>query len=125
MFFIFFLNAFFHIVFGSVLVYFLGSVFFFFLTYSNLVLFVLSSFVPFLIPFCLIFSFFNKNPVNALLLILLSFILSSFLLFQVASEMLTFIFLIVYIGALMMLFLFVIMLFNLQQITNSFKDFNK
>lgn len=107
------------------LVYFLGSVLFYFLLQTFSISFFFSSFIPFLIPFCLVFSFFNQNPVNALLLILVSFIFCSFLLFQILSEILTFTFLIVYIGASMMLFLFIIMLFNLQQLSNNYNNFNK
>jgi NADH-quinone oxidoreductase subunit J len=69
-------------------------------------------------------SFFVKNPVWALLYILFSFILLGIFLLNIGIEFITFFFIIVYLGALMMLFLFVIMLFNLQQLSQTIKTKN-
>ena len=70
-------------------------------------------------------SFFVKNPVWALLYILFSFIILGILLLNLGIEFITFFFIIVYLGALMMLFLFVIMLFNLQQLSQTINIKNR
>lgn len=51
-----------------------------------------------------------KNPVNSLLFLVLSFLLSSFLLFLLECEFLAFIFIIIYVGAIAVLFLFSVMM---------------
>jgi NADH-quinone oxidoreductase subunit J len=68
-------------------------------------------------------SFFIQNPVWVLLYILTGFLILGILLINTGIEFITFFFIIVYLGALMMLFLFVIMLFDLQQL--SFIEINK
>ena len=72
--------------------------------------------MPLSIIIFILVGFFVRNPIYALLSILFSFIISSVLLFNMHCELIAYIFLIVYLGAVMMLFLFVIMLFNLQEL---------
>lgn len=120
---ILFFNIIIHLLISFLLIFIFGSYTFFLISQISFFTFF-NVFIPFCTLSFLLSSFFTKNPINTLLLILLSFILSSFLLFQIANELLTYTFLIVYIGALMMLFLFVIMLFNLQKLSNN-KKINK
>jgi NADH:ubiquinone oxidoreductase subunit 6 (subunit J) len=113
--FVLFFNICIHLLVGLILFGIFGGLFPF-LIYENFVNFFLSNFLPFVIMFLSFLSLKLINPIYILLNILFFFILTSFLLFNLSCEILTFIFLIVYLGALMMLFLFVIMLFNLQKL---------
>jgi len=102
-----------HIVVSLFLVHWIGLLFSYFFLNSILMFFV-NYFCYVLIFFGIFLSFILKNPVYILLSILCSFINTALLFIGFGIEILSFIFLIVYIGALMMLFLFIIMLFNLQ-----------
>jgi NADH:ubiquinone oxidoreductase subunit 6 (subunit J) len=117
---LFFFNSFLHIFIIFIFSYNLGLLSLFFMahfSFSNFFFY----FFPFLIGILLFFSFSTNNPINALLYILSTFILIGLLLLQHSIEFLSYIFLIVYIGAVMMLFLFIVMLFNLQQNTKKNK----
>jgi len=99
------------------------------------ILYILLSLISFIIilgfysfSFLCIFAYFSiffslntfsfLRPVATLLCVLLIFINLCFCFFNTGSELLLFIFLIVYLGALMMLSLFIIMLFDIRQINN-------
>lgn len=58
-----------------------------------------------------------RNPINSLLCLISVFFHLIFLLFSLNIEFLALIFLIIYIGAIAILFLFVIMMFNLKELT--------
>jgi NADH-quinone oxidoreductase subunit J len=62
---------------------------------------------------------FFQSPVNALLCLIGVFFAVIFFLLSLQIEFLSIIFLIIYIGAIAILFLFVIMMFNLKEITMS------
>jgi NADH-quinone oxidoreductase subunit J len=119
-----FSNIIFHLILAFFLIHFFG-LFVSYLVLHSFFSFIFTTFVPIFILSGVFFSFFSVSPINALLCILSSFIFSAVLLFSVGVEILTFIFLIVYLGALMMLFLFVIMLFNLQYIKQNSSLFYK
>ncbi len=115
MFFISFFNILIHFLVIIFLIHFLGYYGTFFIL-TNLFEFFSHTLLPLCIISSILFSLLIVNPVSALLSILFSFICVSFFLFNINSEIITFTFLIVYMGAVMMLFLFVIMLFNLQNL---------
>jgi len=91
----------------------IGPLLFIFILYPFIYL-TTATILPFCITSFLVVSLFLRSPVYTILIILLSFILGALFLFSINIELIAFIFLIVYIGAVMMLFLFIIMLFNLQ-----------
>lgn len=107
-------NLLLHFFIISSLLFLLGANSFFYLIQINFNSFF-ENFLPFIILFCILLSFINENPIITLFFILLSFILLSFVFFYYATELIAYIFLIVYLGAILMLFLFVLMLFNLQR----------
>ena len=82
------------------------------INFTNIVL-------PIIIIGAISLSFFLKNPVWVLLNILTAFLILGLLQINSGIEFITFFFIIVYLGALMMLFLFVIMLFDLQQLSKN------
>jgi len=63
--------------------------------------------------FCLLF---NKNPIYALLSLIMVFFNAIVLLLTLKIEFLALTFLIIYVGAIAILFLFVIMMFNLKKL---------
>jgi NADH:ubiquinone oxidoreductase subunit 6 (subunit J) len=122
MFFVSFLNIIIHFILIVFLIHFLGYYGSFFIL-TNLFYIFFNIVLPLSIISSLLFSLLIVNPVSALLSILFSFLCLSFFLFNINSEIITFTFLIVYMGAVMMLFLFVIMLFNLQNLQIQFNKF--
>ena len=56
----------------------------------------------------------TKNPLHAVLALILVFINSALLLLQIKAEFLALIYIVVYVGAICVMFLFVIMLLNLR-----------
>jgi NADH-ubiquinone oxidoreductase chain 6 len=58
---------------------------------------------------------FAVNPVHAAIYLILSFILSSILLFNMGLILISYIYIIVYVGAIAILFLFIVMLLDLQE----------
>lgn len=56
----------------------------------------------------------TNNPVNAVLHMILSFIVGSFLFFALRVDFFGYIFLIVYVGAIAVLFLFIVMMFDIK-----------
>jgi NADH-quinone oxidoreductase subunit J len=77
----------------------------------------------FLILFTSIFVILVENPVQSVLFLILSFLNSSLLLFIIGIEFISFIFVIVYVGAIAVLFLFVIMMLNIGPIETFSKKF--
>jgi len=65
-----------------------------------------------------------KNPVHAVLFLILSFIASAGLLFLLEIEFISLIFIVVYVGAIAVLFLFVVMMLDIK-ITESDKNYLK
>ena len=78
--------------------------FFFFLIFSNLAIF-----------FGLILVFF-QNPMYSILSLVCSILFSVIILFMYGIEFMSFVYLVVYIGAIAILFLFMIMMLNLNSI---------
>lgn len=66
----------------------------------------------------------SKNSIYSVLFLVLSFIITSCLLFLLECEFLALVFLIIYVGAISILFLFVVMMLNIK-IVNSTKDIAK
>ena len=64
------------------------------------------------------------NTIYSILLLVLSFVMATSLLFLLESEFMALIFIIIYVGAISVLFLFVIIMLNFK-ITNSLKDLVK
>ena len=87
----------------------------------------MSFFSYFLLFLLLIFGFFvisSRNPVHAVLSLILVFIFSSFLLFCLEVEFLALSFVIIYVGAIAILFLFVVMMLDIK-ISESSLDYLK
>lgn len=74
----------------------------------------------FLLTLSAIFILYSKNPLHAVLGLILVFINSALLLITMNAHFLALIYIVVYVGAICVLFLFVIMLLNLRltEITN-------
>lgn len=69
----------------------------------------------------------TNNPVNAVLHMILSFIVGSFFFFALRIDFFGYIFLIVYVGAIAVLFLFIVMMFDIKinkNTSNFFKFIN-
>lgn len=69
----------------------------------------------------------TNNPVNAVLHMILSFIVGSFFFFALKIDFFGYIFLIVYVGAIAVLFLFIVMMFDIKinkNTSNFLKFFN-
>jgi NADH-quinone oxidoreductase subunit J len=64
------------------------------------------------------------NTIYSILLLVLSFVMATSLLFLLESEFMALIFIIIYVGAISVLFLFVIIMLNIK-ITSSIKDIIK
>lgn len=64
------------------------------------------------------------NSIYSILLLVLSFVLATGLLFLLESEFMALIFIIIYVGAISVLFLFVIIMLNIK-VTSSMKDIIK
>lgn len=63
------------------------------------------------------FLVFNcKNPVHSVLFLILSFILSSLILFLFKIDFLALLYIIIYVGAIAVLFLFVVMMLNIKSV---------
>ena len=60
------------------------------------------------------FVFNCKNPVHSVLFLILSFILSSLILFLFKIDFLALLYIIIYVGAIAVLFLFVVMMLNIK-----------
>lgn len=58
---------------------------------------------------------FAANPVHAAIYLILAFILSSILLYNMGLILISYIYIIVYVGAIAILFLFIVMLLDLQE----------
>lgn len=63
--------------------------------------------------------FIVDNLMYSVLLLILTFINSSFILFLIEADFLAFIFIIIYVGAIAILFLFVIMMINIKASENT------
>jgi len=114
------LNIFFHFIVGGILLHFFGLLFSYFII-NNLYIFFFN-FILFIFIFGgIILSFFFTNPILIILSILTSFIFVAFFLFFLGVEIVTFTFIIIYIGALMMLFLSIVMLFDISSIKQKYK----
>lgn len=84
----------------------LNNLFIFFIIYLFLIIILLS-------------LFFTKNPVFLLLFLILSFLISSFILLSLNCDFLAFFLIIIYAGAIAILFLFTIMVLDIK-----FNSFN-
>ena len=71
----------------------------------------------FLVLFSAIMVIVSQNPLHSVLFLVLSFLMSSILLFIFENEFLALFFLIIYLGAIAILFLFVVMMLDIK-----FKD---
>ena len=65
---------------------------------------------------CSLMVVFSKNPVHSVLYLILIFILTICFFFLLGVEYLSFVFLIIYIGAIAVLFLFIVMMLNIKTI---------
>lgn len=83
----------------------------------NLIKLFFSDFIYFSAIICSVLIVFLTNPIYCLLSLILVFFHALIFLLALKIEFLSFVFLIVYIGAIAILFLFVIMMFNLKQLT--------
>jgi len=70
--------------------------------------------ITFLIILCSIFVIANKNPIHAILYLVLVFILTTILFLTLNVEFIAMLFLVLYIGAIVVLFLFVVMMLNVR-----------
>ena len=68
---------------------------------------------------------FISNPVYALLILICIFLYSAFLLLSLHIQFLAMVYIIIYIGAIAILFLFVLMMFNLKQLTHNYSIYLK
>src|SRR6266403_1908364 len=59
-------------------------------------------------------SIFSKNPVQAVLFLILSFLLVALIFLLIGAEFLALLIIIVYVGAISILFLFIVMMLNLD-----------
>lgn len=66
--------------------------------------------------FCSVMVVFSRNPVHSVLYLILIFIVTVCFFFLLGVEYLSFVFLIIYIGAIAVLFLFVVMMLNIKTI---------
>lgn len=73
----------------------------------------------FLFLICNTFVIFSKNPVHSVLFLILSFSISSMILFLFKIDFLALLYIIIYVGALAILFLFVIMMLNAKYVFSS------
>ncbi len=65
---------------------------------------------------CSLMVVFSKNPVHSVLYLILIFIITICFFFLLGVEYLSFVFLIIYIGAIAVLFLFIVMMLNIKMI---------
>ena len=73
----------------------------------------------------LISIFFQRNPIYALLFLILTFFNYSVFLITVGVEFIALLFLIIYVGAISILFMFVLMMLNIKYLElNNFQDYN-
>jgi NADH-quinone oxidoreductase subunit J len=59
-------------------------------------------------------SIFSKNPIQAVLFLILSFLLTALIFLLIGAEFLALLMIIVYVGAISILFLFIVMMLNLK-----------
>ena len=101
--------------------------FFLFIKVSNLLLLqqgVYSLLIPYFFSlFCAIMVIYAQNPLWSILSFIATIIGSAFILFFLQIEFLTFILLLVYIGAIAILFLFLVMMLELAQAVLEQKKF--
>lgn len=64
--------------------------------------------------FCAVMVVFSKNPIHSVLYLILIFINTICFFFLLGVEYLSFVFLIIYVGAIAVLFLFVVMMLNIK-----------
>lgn len=83
------------------------------------------NFIHLLILFFFIISnflVFNcKNPVHSVLFLILSFVLSSLILFLFKIDFLALLYIIIYVGAIAVLFLFVVMMLNIKSVSINYQ----
>ena len=60
-----------------------------------------------------------KNPIHAILILILVFFIGSLLLFFLCMEYFALLFLIVYVGAIVVLFLFIVMMLEIKMVNSS------
>lgn len=68
---------------------------------------------------------FMSNPIYSLLVLICIFLYSAFLLLSLHIQFIALIYIIIYIGAIAILFLFVLMMFNLKQLTHKYSFYSK